>query len=219
MYTTLHQNVDRSFVRSVPVLAGRVQVRVHRRDWPPARWSYVLTVSVPGTNHASGGYRLGDVDGSNATGRHIVIVGGGVSGLTTAYYLCHQQGLELPQITVLESAPTLGGKVVTADIAGIAVDTGPDAVLSRSPELRSLIDELGLRESVRGPLTSGAYVWSKNKLRLLPPGAAFGIPEKLWPLLKSGLLSPLGVIRAAGDFVLPKCKSSADPSVADITRP
>lgn len=156
------------------------------------------------------------------TARHIVIVGGGVSGLSAAYYLRRRLADPQPRISLIEAAPNLGGKIITADLDGLRVDTGPDAVLSRSPELRELLAELSLRERVRGPRTSGAYVYSNGRLRLLPPGAAFGIPEKLWPLLKSGLLSPLGVMRAAGDFVLPKTKAGAnadDPSVADLTRP
>jgi oxygen-dependent protoporphyrinogen oxidase len=159
------------------------------------------------------------VDEVISSARHIVVVGGGVSGLTTAFYLRQDTGAVAPDVTVIEAAPTLGGKVITTNLDGLPVDTGPDAFLSRAPELSALIDELGLRDSVGGPMTSGAYVWSKNRLRMLPPGATFGIPEKLWPLLKSGLLSPVGVVRAAGDFVLPKSKVSDDPSVADLTRP
>jgi oxygen-dependent protoporphyrinogen oxidase len=158
------------------------------------------------------------VDEVTSSPRHIVVVGGGVTGLTTAFYLRQGNGPR-PSVTIVEAAGALGGKVITTTLDGLPVDTGPDAFLSRAPELSALIDELGLRDSVRGPMTSGAYVWSKNRLRLLPPGATFGIPEKLWPLLKSGLLSPFGVVRAAGDFVLPKTKLSADPSVADLTRP
>ena len=150
--------------------------------------------------------------------RHVAIIGGGVSGLATAHFVARSATPGLT-VTLIEGAPTLGGKVVTRTLAGVPVDTGPDAFLARAPELAALVADLGLADRVRGPLASGAYIWSRNHLRPLPPGAMFGIPEKLWPLLKSGLLSPWGVLRAAGDFVLPQTKTGADPSVAELTRP
>lgn len=147
---------------------------------------------------------------------HVVVVGGGISGLTTAWHLA-RAGTTPVKVTVLESADRLGGKIDTIRIAGVPVDTGPDAFLSRAPALGTLIDDLGLRSLVVNPTASGAYVYSRGKLRALPPGAAFGVPERLLPLLRSGLLSPLGLARAGLDLVLPARVIPADPSVADLT--
>ena len=146
------------------------------------------------------------------------MVGGGISGLATAYLLRRRLGPDHP-VTVLDSADRVGGKVNTATVAGLPVDTGPDSFLSRSPALRALIDDLGLAGDVVEPAQSGAYVWSRGKLRPLPAGASFGLPERLWPLLRSGLLSPIGVGRAGLDLVLPTTEPGPDPTVEDLVRP
>jgi len=148
----------------------------------------------------------------------VVVVGGGISGLATAYHLRRRLGPDAG-VHVLESAAAPGGKVHTARVAGRAVDTGPDAYLSRAPELGALVAALGLTGDVVEPQSSGSYIWSRGALRALPPGMAFGLPERLVPLLRSGLLRPTEVARAGLDLVLPPTRLPADPSVADLVRP
>ena len=114
----------------------------------------------------------------------VVVVGGGISGLATAYFLRQQLGTDAT-ITVVEESARLGGKVLARVIAGLTVDTGPDAFLSRAPALASLIDQLELRNQVVSPASVGAYIWSRGKLRPLPPGANFGLPERVVPLVRS----------------------------------
>ena len=146
------------------------------------------------------------------------MVGAGVSGLSAAYFVRRRLGNDHP-LTVLDTSGEPGGKVRTTDVAGLAVDTGPDAFLARAADLGGLIDELGLRPAVVEPMSSGAYVWSRGRLRPLPPGAAFGLPERLWPLLRSGLLSPVGVARAGLDLVLPPSQPDGDATIEDLVRP
>src|SRR5690606_31517381 len=122
-------------------------------------------------------------------------------------------------VTVLEATAHLGGKVATVDVEGLPVDVGPDAFLSRGADLRQLIDDLGLTDDIIEPQGGGSYIWSRGRLRPIPPGAAFGLPDRLVPLLRSGLLSPAGVARAGFDIVLPATKSGSDPSIADLVRP
>jgi protoporphyrinogen/coproporphyrinogen III oxidase len=150
----------------------------------------------------------------------VVVVGGGVSGLATAYFLKRATGHDLDVILV-EGGDRLGGKVLTQPIAGHPVDAGPDALLIRVPAMRSLLDDLGLADAVVGPGANGAFVWSRGQLRPLPPSSLFGVPRKLMPLLRSGLLSPRGVARAGLDLVLPRRRvaDGADLSVGDLLRP
>ena len=158
-------------------------------------------------------------DGASGTIKSVsqstVIVGAGISGLATAYDL-QRRGVE---VTVLEMSDHPGGKIRTVELLGLAVDTGPDAFLARGADLKRLIDDLGLTSEIVEPQTSGSYIWSRGRLRRLPAGMAFGLPERLWPLLRSGLLSPMGVARAGLDVVLPPTPLPDDPSIADLVRP
>ena len=149
----------------------------------------------------------------------VVIVGGGVSGLATAHYIHSHLGADV-ELTVVEGGPRLGGKVANQQFSGHLVDTGPDAVLVRAPAMAALLEDLGLNDEIVAPASLGAHVWSRGKLRRLPTGTLFGIPDRLIPLVKSGLMSPAGLARAALDLVLPRLHtSSPDPSIADLVTP
>ncbi len=149
----------------------------------------------------------------------VVIVGGGISGLAAAHYLQRRFG-ERVQLTLIEGSSRLGGKIATRLLGRHLVDTGPDAMLVRSPTMRALLADLGLDDHVVAPAVVGAYLWSRGRLRRLPAGTLFGVPDRLLPLLRSRLLSPLGLARAALDLVLPRHHpGSTDPSVADLVIP
>lgn len=160
--------------------------------------------------------------------RRVVIVGGGVSGLATAYHLGRPSeraaegdpsaGIGF-DVTLLEADDRLGGKISGAEVGGIGVDTGPDAVLMRAPAVASLMTELGLDDDLRAPSGGGAYLWSRRRLRPLPPGSVFGVPDRLWPLLRSGLLGPWGFVRAGADLVLPRAALTGDPTIEELLRP
>jgi len=130
----------------------------------------------------------------------VVIVGGGIGGLATAHFLHRRLGTQV-QLTIVEGAPRLGGKVATQRFSGHLVDTGPDALLVRSPAMAALLEDLGLHHEQVAPALQGAHVWSRGRLRPLPSGTLFGIPDRLLPLLRSRLLSPAGLARAALDLV------------------
>ncbi|GAA0250573.1 protoporphyrinogen oxidase [Saccharothrix mutabilis subsp. mutabilis] len=148
--------------------------------------------------------------------QRIAVIGGGISGLATAHFL--RAGGTAPEVVVLEADDRLGGKVLTREVAGHRVDTGPDGLLVRAPAMRALVDALGLGPALVTPAAAGAYLWSGSALRRLPAGAQFGLPHRIRPLLRSRLLSPAGLLRAAGDLVLPASALPEDPTVADLVR-
>ena len=156
-------------------------------------------------------------------GRRVVVVGGGISGLATAYFLTHPRGAgQVPpdrQVTLLESGPRLGGKILTADVAGFAVDTGPDAILARTGVVEQLLRDLDLIDRLSHPASRRAYVWTRGELRPLPPTSLFGVPDTPLPLLRSRVLSPWGALRAGADFVLPRQSLPPDPTIAQLLRP
>lgn len=143
----------------------------------------------------------------------VVVVGGGITGLTTAWFLRDQA-----RVTVLEADDRLGGKIRTTSLADVPVEEGPDTFLARVPHARDLAVALGLGDDLVQPATGRAFVWSRGRLRPLPGGQVLGVPVALGPLARSGVLGPGAMARAGLDLVLPRSRPglSADPSVADV---
>ena len=94
----------------------------------------------------------------------VLVVGGGVSGLTAAYHL-HRDGAD---VTLLEASQRPGGRIGSVDVGGIAMETGPDSILARKPAAVDLCRELGL------PLVSLEHV---SRLDLYVDGADEVTPD------------------------------------------
>ena len=60
--------------------------------------------------------------------RHVVIVGGGISGLAAAEHLTRQE--PRPRITLLEASLRLGGHIRTERRDGFVMEAGPDVLLA-----------------------------------------------------------------------------------------
>lgn len=152
--------------------------------------------------------------------RRVVVVGGGITGLATAWFL--EQGVTAGasaggvEVTLVEAADRLGGKIATRRISDIAVDVGADAFLARRPEGERLVRRLGLEDRLVAPATGQVWLWVRGALRPLPPGTVFGVPSELSTLARSGILSPLGVARAALEPLLPSRRRLGDRSVGEV---
>jgi oxygen-dependent protoporphyrinogen oxidase len=126
-------------------------------------------------------------------------------------------------VVLLEAGGRLGGKLRTETVGGRPVDLGPDAFLARRPEAVELCTELGLADELVVPGRRTAYVWARGRLRPLPDGLALGVPTRLEPLARSGIVSPLGAARAALDLLAWPPRRAGDDAgpdrpVAEITR-
>ncbi|MEY2421336.1 MAG: protoporphyrinogen/coproporphyrinogen oxidase [Acidimicrobiaceae bacterium] len=127
--------------------------------------------------------------------RRIAVVGGGITGLATAYELCaHAPDAE---IVVFESSERLGGKVATTTFAGRAIDEGADAFLARVPWGLDLCRELGIDTQLVSPAQQSAYVWFEGALRRLPAGLVLGVPTDLDAVAASGIVTEPIVVRPA----------------------
>ena len=144
--------------------------------------------------------------------RRVAVVGGGITGLATARLL-RRGGLD---VTVLEAGPHLGGKIQTLEWQGVPVEAGPDTFLARVPWAVELCRELGLGDDLVAPATGNAVLWIGERLHPLPEGLMLGVPTDLVGLLRSGVLSPAGVARAALDLVLPARDLGPDPTVEAV---
>jgi oxygen-dependent protoporphyrinogen oxidase len=140
----------------------------------------------------------------------VAVVGGGIAGLAAAWEL-----REHAEVTVFEPGH-VGGRLGTGIFAGQPVDRGADAFLTRVPDAVGLCEELGLAGELIAPAPGRTLLWWRNRLRPLPDGLVLGVPRRLGPLLRSGLLSPLGMARAGLDVVLPRRELPADVAVWDL---
>jgi protoporphyrinogen/coproporphyrinogen III oxidase len=118
-------------------------------------------------------------------------------------------------VTVLEGSARLGGKLAVSPVAGLDVDEGAEALLTRRHEGTDLVRAAGLAGELAGPATTAATIWSRETMRPLPRRQFMGVPADLGDLAACGLLSPAGLVRAREDLSLPATERAGDVAVAD----
>ena len=77
---------------------------------------------------------------------HVTIIGGGISGLATAFYLqeeARKRKMKI-QYSLIESDFRFGGKVVTDMKNGFVIEGGPDQIMTQKPWGIQLCRDLGL---------------------------------------------------------------------------
>ena len=144
----------------------------------------------------------------------VVIIGGGISGLSTAYYL-NKAGI---RSVIVEREPRLGGVIRTDTINGCVVECGPDSFLSAKTAARELAEELGLGGELIGSNDHQriTYIWRNGRLIRLPEGMAMMVPGKLKPMITTPLLSLPGKIRAGFDLLRRPTGVERDRSIAEF---
>ncbi len=144
----------------------------------------------------------------------VVIVGGGISGLSAAYYLSKHS---IPA-TIIEQRPRLGGVIETERIQGCVLEAGPDSFLSQKPWALALIKELDLAGEVIGSNDHlrVTYVWKRGRLVALPDGLMLMIPTKILPMATTGLVGWGTKVRMGLEWFRKPAAYDADQSVADF---
>ncbi len=143
----------------------------------------------------------------------IAVLGGGIAGLACAHALL----VDRPDldVTVYEGSSAVGGKLSLGEVAGVPVDLGAEAMLSRRTEGTSLAEAVGLGGSVVHPSVSGAGVWTRGAVRPLPP-TFMGIPTDLSMTARGGILSQMGTARAAIERWFPRLELTDDVAVGQL---
>jgi len=145
--------------------------------------------------------------------KHAVIVGGGITGLSTAWYL-QNASPSSPAVTLIESSSFLGGKMVTRRLESedgeFVIDAGPESFVTRKPEAWELALELGLENQIVNPgsETRNMYVLDggiPKKIPLSPPA-----------FITSDLLSMRGKLRMLLEPFIPARRDDEDESLADF---
>jgi oxygen-dependent protoporphyrinogen oxidase len=144
---------------------------------------------------------------------HVVVVGGGISGLAAAWRLATlRHDLD---ITVLEGSDVVGGKLRVSEIDGIAVDEGAESMIATRPEAVALAREIGLGADLVHPAVTAPSLFLGGDLVPLPPALMMGVPTDLTSLARSGVITPQGLARIPLDHVLPATRLGDDISIGE----
>jgi oxygen-dependent protoporphyrinogen oxidase len=160
----------------------------------------------------------------SAVSRHVVIIGGGITGLSSAYALGEQgrspESRTAATSTLLEAMPRLGGKILTEQADGFVIEAGPDSFLAQKPWGVELCRRLGISDRLMGtnPEHRRTLVLRDGRLHELPEGMMMGLPTKFGAFLKSSLLSWKGKLRLAGELFIPPRRDDEDESLAAFFR-
>ena len=148
-----------------------------------------------------------------AVPRHVVIIGGGITGLTAAYAL-NENVRRYPSAgrpitcTLVEASPRLGGKILTERSNGFVIEAGPESFLAQKPWGIDLCRRLGLTESLipTNPEHRKTFVLLGGRLHELPQGLVLGVPgRRIGWMCKCGIRLPdsgEGTCKACGERLL-----------------
>lgn len=137
----------------------------------------------------------------NEQRKKVVIVGGGITGLSAAFYMqkeAQEKGLPL-DVLLVEASNRLGGKIQTVKRDGFIIERGPDSFLIRKKSMGILAEDVGVADELVKNATGQAYIFINGKLQPIPGGSIMGIPTEIGPFLTTNLFSLAGKLRAAGD--------------------
>lgn len=143
----------------------------------------------------------------------VVIVGGGITGLSAAYELSKAN---VPHLLV-ERRPRLGGVIETRTWEGCVLECGPDSFISQKPEAMALIRELGMESEVIGSNDAerATYIQRHGRLVRLPEGTTMFVPTRPLAMLASPIVGWNTKLQM-GLELLRRPRNYSDRSVADF---
>lgn len=147
---------------------------------------------------------------------HIVVVGAGLSGLTTAFYL--HRDLPRARLSILEASPRVGGVVQTETADGFLIEHGADMFSTEPPEALQLCRDLGVEQELilTNESGRGAMIARGHQVYPVPEGFVLMRPTRTGPILSTPLLSAKGKLRLLGERWVAARDSEEDESVASF---
>ncbi|MBI2421218.1 MAG: protoporphyrinogen oxidase [Candidatus Hydrogenedentes bacterium] len=129
------------------------------------------------------------------------MIGGGISGLCTAFYLAKEYGRDA--VTVLEADTRLGGTARTDTADGFTTEWGPNGFLDKEPLTLQWADDLGLHDRLSRANENAArrFIYAHGRLNELKGPPAF---------LFSPLMSAAGRLRLLCEPFIPQ-RTSPEP--------
>lgn len=148
---------------------------------------------------------------------HITIIGGGIAGLATAFYLQEKSQFDY---TFIESEPRFGGKIITDRADGFVIEGGPDSFITYKAGGMQLCRDLDLIERLipTNDDRRNIFVLKNGKLVAFPGGFRLTVPTEFIPFALSPLISPWGKLRMGLDLFIPPRTETGDESLADFIR-
>ena len=147
-----------------------------------------------------------------------LVLGGGISGLSTAYFLERQLRAGYsgagpgPRVKIVEATDRGGGSLGTERVDGFLFERGPNGMLDNAPDTLELIRALGIDERLLPAASRSAdrYLMRRGRLKAMPrgPGA----------FLFSRALSLRGLLGLLREPFRPRAENVADESIAEFGR-
>ncbi len=156
--------------------------------------------------------------------KKVVIVGGGITGLSCAYFLQEKirEGRFPIDCLLIESEKGVGGKIVTERTDDFIIEGGPDSFITQKPWGLELCERLGLTDQLikTHPVENAIYILCNGKLTPLPAGFNLMVPGRFTPFLWTPLISPFGKVRMGLDLIIPRRDDTGgeDESIASFVR-
>jgi len=138
----------------------------------------------------------------------IIIIGSGITGLTTAYWL-KKEGFK---VKILESSNRVGGNIHTEKHLDFVFDTGPNSGLETTPLIRQLVEELNLQDE---------FIYAKkeaNKRYILRDNVLHPLPMNPKDFITTKLFSTKGKLRVLFEPFVGKSNDGYYQSLAEFVR-
>jgi oxygen-dependent protoporphyrinogen oxidase len=148
----------------------------------------------------------------------VAIVGGGIAGLAAAHRLAELA--PQVQLSLFEAGNRLGGVLETVHRDGFLIETSADNFITSFPWAVDLCRRVGLGEQLLSTSSEHrqAFVVARGKLRKIPDGFLIMAPTRLWPIVTTPILSPLGKVRLAMEKFVRRREDASDESLASFAR-
>ncbi len=154
--------------------------------------------------------------------KKVIIIGAGITGLSTAYFLqeTFKKEKQPIELLLLEASPRLGGKITSERVDDFVIEGGPDSFITQKKGGMALVKTLGLTDRLvqTHPVNKAVYILSRGKLVPMPQGFNLMVPSRIVPFALSPLISWPGKIRMGMDLFIPKRTETTDESIASFVR-
>jgi oxygen-dependent protoporphyrinogen oxidase len=151
--------------------------------------------------------------------KKIAIIGGGITGLSAAFYLEKERAAgKALEYRLFETSSRLGGSIYSERVDGCLVEAGPDSFLSEKPAAAVLCKELGIDGDLIGSNDHlrKTYIVVNGRLIEMPDGLMFMVPTKILPTALTPLFSWGTKIRMARELFHPPRPMEKDETVAEM---